>query len=384
MADGAAAHPRSETPPDVHRRLVSREQELDVRVGERTLQMAQENLDRLNMMVKEVGKRKKFKSLLANKSASQLSDLSGSPTLAYDRLVLGNELGRGEFATVRSCTILARPTSPTPEQPAGLGAVKMLRDDMASNATAVEDIRAEAVLLSHISHPHVLGAIWVGFAPQGSYFIVLPRFDTTVAAQLPKKGDSFCKNFSANKQWPVKRGIKLGLQLASALAHLHDEAFSEAGAAVMHRDLKPQNLGLMGYGESERLVLCDFGLATLVRQGESTVDTNDSLECRKPTGPTGSLRYMAPEVALAQNYDETCDIYSWAIVVWQMVSKKTPYFGMGGIAGHKERVVIGGERPPIPKGWPAPLVEVLNRAWGPLGARSPMRHIVSVLKKLSV
>lgn len=92
---------------------------------------------------------------------------------------------------------------------------------------------------------------------------------------------------------------------------------------------------------------------------------------------------MAPEVALAQNYDETCDIYSWAIVVWQMVSKKTPYLGMviprpnpclqtscnlritappqlhsivpndhtplmtqGGIAGHKERVVIGGEARP--------------------------------------
>jgi serine/threonine protein kinase len=182
-----------------------------------------------------------------------------------------------------------------------------------------------------------------------------------------------------------QRALKLSLQLARALHYLHAEAFAESGDALMHRDLKPQNLGLMGHGEEERLVLCDFGLAALIKTGSSSraAHAPGYLAPRKPTGPTGSLRYMAPEVALGRMYDESCDVYSFAVVAWQMLSRLTPYFGLGGEAGHRERVVAGGERPALVETWPAPLKQLLARGWAAdAGKRPKMAACVAELEKL--
>ena len=94
------------------------------------------------------------------------------------------------------------------------------------------------------------------------------------------------------KAWPLSRALDCAVQLASALAYCHDEAF--AGYRVLHRDVKPPNIGFKPDGQ---LVLFDFGLATLWVRGDDVA--NDDAP-RKLTGETGSLRYMAPEVADSQ------------------------------------------------------------------------------------
>ena len=89
------------------------------------------------------------------------------------------------------------------------------------------------------------------------------------------------------KRWPMARSVDYGLQLARALEYCHDAAFS--GYRVMHRDVKPNNIGL---GEDDRLVLFDFGLACLWPVTGKETDAHP----RPLTGETGSLRYMSPEV----------------------------------------------------------------------------------------
>ena len=82
--------------------------------------------------------------------------------------------------------------------------------------------------------------------------------------------------------------------------------------------MKPDNVGFTAEGD---LKLFDFGLVTCVRSRQ------DSKTCYEMTGYTGSLRYMAPEVALRLPYNEKVDVYSYGIMVWQMARDRVPFKG---------------------------------------------------------
>ena len=86
---------------------------------------------------------------------------------------------------------------------------------------------------------------------------------------------------------------------------------------MLHRDIKPNNIGFLPNG---RLVLFDFGLAKLWK-----IDADDT-QTRRLTGQTGSLRYMAPEVATSQPYNHKAEVFSFATCLWQMCSHEVPYF----------------------------------------------------------
>ena len=102
----------------------------------------------------------------------------------------------------------------------------------------------------------------------------------------------------------------------------------------------------------------DFGLATELKASKKT---DDGLY--KLTGMTGSPRYMAPEVALEQHYNEKCDVYSFALMLWQMYALKTP-FELYGMKSMKSRVWTGElKRPYVDSSWPVPLKNLLKRAW---------------------
>jgi serine/threonine protein kinase len=100
------------------------------------------------------------------------------------------------------------------------------------------------------------------------------------------------------------------------------------------------------------------------------------------TGNTGSLRYMAPEVALKRAYTELVDVYSFGILVWQMAKDKIPFKGF-----NKEEflrnVVVGGLRPKIDKSWPPGFSTLLQRCWEPnMFDRPKFSDIVIELNKL--
>lgn len=104
-----------------------------------------------------------------------------------------------------------------------------------------------------------------------------------------------------------KLGIMSGV--ASALQYIHERG-------VIFRDLKPNNIGFL----DGRVQLFDFGLSREL----PSLDTSIPFEM---SGKVGTLRYMAPEIALSQSYNLSADVYSLAMVSYEMLSLQKPFEG---------------------------------------------------------
>lgn len=132
--------------------------------------------------------------------------------------------------------------------------------------------------------------------------------------------------------------------------------------------MKPDNIGFTAEG---KLKLFDFGLVTCVKARSSTSQAYDM------TGYTGSLRYMAPEVALRLPYTEKVDVYSWAIVVWQMARDRIPFKGLNRDEFF-QLVVADGERPKLDKTWPPAFSDLLTQCWHKEPLRRPSFEVISL------
>lgn len=139
------------------------------------------------------------------------------------------------------------------------------------------------------------------------------------------------------------------LQIASGivcgLRHIHSHN-------IAFRDMKPDNCGLDARG---CVKILDFGFAKEMYPDEGSAT-------KRPTGMVGTLRYMAPEVALCKHYDRRCDIYSLAIVLWEMFSLKKPYKKITR-RQIEEKVICGGERPKVSTHWPGSLQNIMRQCW---------------------
>ena len=142
---------------------------------------------------------------------------------------------------------------------------------------------------------------------------------------------------------------------------------------LLHIDLKPDNVGFTLDG---KLKLFDFGLCTCVRQRDK------SCYGYAMTGNTGSLRYMAPEVALRQIYSEKVDVYSFGIMLWQMATDTVPFKGLSR-DDFMTKVVRGGERPPLPYLWPSLFKSLLRSCWSTDSKLRPsFESILMTLQKM--
>jgi serine/threonine protein kinase len=123
------------------------------------------------------------------------------------------------------------------------------------------------------------------------------------------------------------------------------------------------------------LKILDFGLAKAIPKEET------ERQKVRMTGETGSIRYMAPEVALHKPYDEKADIFSWSFIVWEMATLTKPFEGY---TKHDffTNVVRGGERPPLNKRWPKEFAELLQACWDPTPSKRPA--MVAVCEALKV
>jgi len=98
------------------------------------------------------------------------------------------------------------------------------------------------------------------------------------------------------------------------------------------------------------------------------------------SGKTGSLRYMAPEVAKEQPYNETVDVYSLAVLAWQIFEMDTPFKGYS-IAMHNNLVIEKGGRPKLNPKWGEKLGTWLKKAWAEkISDRPSMRECTKILR----
>jgi serine/threonine protein kinase len=124
--------------------------------------------------------------------------------------------------------------------------------------------------------------------------------------------------------------------------------------------------------------ILDFGLAKILENSNA-----NSNEVYAMSGETGSLRYMAPEVAEALPYNQKADVYSFGVILWELNSGKKPFAGLNRELFY-EQVVHGGERPPINKKWPTELCKLITDCWDTeVENRPSFRQVVERLDSMT-
>ncbi|KAM4521990.1 mitogen-activated protein kinase kinase kinase 7 isoform 2-T2 [Odontesthes bonariensis] len=153
------------------------------------------------------------------------------------------------------------------------------------------------------------------------------------------------------------------LQCAQGVSYLH----GMKPKALIHRDLKPPNLLLVAGGTV--LKICDFGTACDIQ----THMTNNK----------GSAAWMAPEVFEGNNYSEKCDVFSWGIILWEVITRRKPFDEIGGPAFRIMWAVHNGTRPPLIKNLPKPIESLMTRCWSKDPSQRPsMEEIVKIMTHL--
>ena len=250
--------------------------------------------------------------------------------------------------------------------------LKTLRMDLPEEeyVKGIVDLAIESEFLSILAHPNIISMRAMANTDpcESKFFVVLDRLHVTLDRKFnqwrkvvgdntgywfPMCGYCCAKEHMLYGTW-VER-IMAASDISNAIYYLHRKS-------IIYRDLKPDNLGFDATGT---LKLFDFGLSKKIDPEDKQSDGLYHL-----TGNTGSLRYMAPEVARNENYDQRVDTYSFGILFWQICSLQTPYSGFS-TKMHAERVVRGGYRPNPDMTWPSSWVEMMFKCWNPILQQRP-------------
>jgi serine/threonine protein kinase len=173
-------------------------------------------------------------------------------------------------------------------------ALKILLPDPDRQQRLLREARAASAL----THPNIVTIHEIGTA-HGVDFIAMEYVEGRPLSNLiPAKGLS------------VEKALDYAIQIADALAHAH-------AAGVVHRDLKPANIMVTGEG---RVKLLDFGLA---RRRPAAGSATASLTV--PGAITGTPAYMSPEQAEGKKADHRSDVFSFGIVLYEMLSGIQPF-----------------------------------------------------------
>lgn len=145
-----------------------------------------------------------------------------------------------------------------------------------------------------------------------------------------------------------------------ACPHLH-LSFSKQNS-IIYRDVKPDNIGFDVRGEVK---VFDMGLAKELQDSERNKDGTYNL-----TGFTGSIRYMAPEVAKSQPYNLSADVYSYGMLLWHVFANEPPFITYS-CKMHDELVVHKGYRPSVDPKWPATFGDLMKGCWSNNPSKRP-------------
>lgn len=239
--------------------------------------------------------------------------------------------------------------------------VKMLKEELRSDDVACQEFETEFNVLLRLDHPHIVDVLGGGYLPRR--FMVMEYLEGDTLQQLLAPNDrvdmGLAQKLMHQPSFTFMELIsKLG-DLASALAYLHSSV--HPGASIIHRDLKPGNIGFKSDGT---IKLFDFGLCTCIKMRANPTDVYEM------TGNTGSLRYMAPEVALKNAYTELVDVYSYGMVAWQMAKDKVPFRSLDKIKFFNE-VILKGARPRVEDKWPSAFQNLLRSCWDQESMKRP-------------
>jgi eukaryotic-like serine/threonine-protein kinase len=238
-------------------------------------------------------------------------------------------------------------------------AIKVISPAIAETPEAMQRLRREAMAASALNHPNILTVYEFGEA-EGRQYIVTEYVE----------GESLREKIG---ELAPEQVLDYARQISEALSAAHK-------AGIIHRDIKPENLMVRPDGYVKVL---DFGLAKAAPiAGAGTTSIQQRLEQGAATAPgilVGTISYMSPEQVRGQEVDQRTDIWSWGVVLYEMLTGRRPF------EGETSSDVIAAilERDPLLNGLPRQLTPVLNRA---LAKRKEDRfsEICDVLSEVSI
>jgi len=236
-------------------------------------------------------------------------------------------------------------------------AIKVLHKPI-TDEKALTSFKKEVAIMSTIFHPNI--CLFMGACTQpGNFFIV--------SEYLPK-GDLSKLLHDPNVHLSLYTKMKMAQDAALGMNWLHC-----SNPVFIHRDLKSSNLLV---DETNRVKVCDFGLSQIKQHGESLKDTETA---------KGTPLWMAPEVMMFKCFNEKCDVYSFGIVLWEILSQKEPFPHHVNFQKFKKAVCYENERPEIPDGCLPSLKKLVQKCWvGPPEDRPSFKTIISELDKIIV
>ncbi len=184
-------------------------------------------------------------------------------------------------------------------------AIKILSPALAADRNSLARLRREASLAGRLAHPNVCHIIRLGETDTGMVYVVMPFVEGELLCDRTHR----MGHIPLAEVVPFVRDIAAGLQVAHQLR-------------IIHRDLKPENVMLCREpGGAERAVVMDFGLAKDRRAGADA-------EKLTATGIVlGTPEFMSPEQLRGKPLDPRTDVYSLALMTFEMLTGKLPFEG---------------------------------------------------------
>ncbi|KAL5752742.1 hypothetical protein ACOSP7_022935 [Xanthoceras sorbifolium] len=248
--------------------------------------------------------------------------------LVDPRLVMvGRMIGEGSYSVVHQGVYKDNPVAVKIVQPSKTSAVS--REHKAK-------FQREVNLLARMKHENILRLVGASVEPAMIILTELVRGETL---------QKFLWN-SRPGRLDMKVSLSLGLGISRAMEYLHANG-------IIHRDLKPSNILLTE--DTMEIKLADFGLAR--------EEIMDEMTCE-----AGTYRWMAPELfsrdpipnGVKKHYDHKVDVYSFAIVMWELVTNKIPFKGRDNIT--IAYAAAKNERPSL-ENLPEDIVALLQSCW---------------------
>ncbi|XP_058194275.1 serine/threonine-protein kinase VIK-like [Rhododendron vialii] len=258
-----------------------------------------------------------------------------------------NIIGKGSFGEILKAYWRGTPV-----------AVKRILPSLSDDRLVIQDFRHEVNLLVKLRHPNIVQ--FLGAVTERKPLMLITEY---------LRGGDLHQYLKEKGALSPSTAINFALDIARGMTYLHNEP-----NVIIHRDLKPRNVLLVNTN-ADHLKVGDFGLSKLIR-------VQNSHDVYKMTGETGSYRYMAPEVFKHRKYDKKVDVFSFAMILYEMLEGDPPL-------SHYEpyeaaKLVAEGRRPAFRvKGYISELRELTEQCWAAdMNQRPSFLEILKRLEKI--
>eukprot|EP00475_Leptophrys_vorax_P008101 TRINITY_DN15202_c0_g1_i3.p1 TRINITY_DN15202_c0_g1~~TRINITY_DN15202_c0_g1_i3.p1 ORF type:complete len:708 (+),score=134.10 TRINITY_DN15202_c0_g1_i3:223-2346(+) len=293
-------------------------------------------------------------SLLQNEPGNLLDKIR------FSDIKLGKKIGDGTFGEVYEASLWSQPV-----------AVKIMRIKSEESNKANSQLRKfqkEVNIMKTLRHPNIVEYMGISFpSERGSSSSDMPVPQETgprmcIVTELLPNGN--LEQLLSKRKLSWKRYFRFAKDIASGLNWLHHKG-------IIHRDLKPSNLLVTS---SYHIKIADFGLSHMKNNPAGSMGVYSVC---------GTRCYIAPEVLQKKPYDTKADVFSYGVVLCEMVNGNYPFETMDSRETYSlNEMIVSGMRPRMPEECPMNLRLLIERCWDDNAQNRPsMEEILEMLDK---